>query len=60
MTTQRDDLHTIPRSAMEAMAGTQVPVVAPKVEKTAEAAKYVAFGPNHGGAFRPFDCGRTT
>jgi hypothetical protein len=28
-------------------------------EKTAEAAKYDAFGPNHGGAFRPFDCGRT-
>ena len=27
--------------------------------KTAEAAKYDAFGPNHGGAFRPFDCGRT-
>ena len=29
-------------------------------EKTAEAAKYDAFGPNHGGAFRPFDfdCGR--
>jgi hypothetical protein len=26
---------------------------------TAEAAKYDAFGPNHGGAFRPFDCGRT-
>jgi hypothetical protein len=25
---------------------------------TAEAAKYDAFGPNHGGAFRPFDCGR--
>ena len=25
----------------------------------AEAAKYDAFGPNHGGAFRPFDCGRT-
>jgi hypothetical protein len=24
----------------------------------AEAAKYDAFGPNHGGAFRPFDCGR--
>ena len=24
-----------------------------------EAAKYDAFGPNHGGAFRPFDCGRT-
>ena len=23
-------------------------------------AKYDAFGPNHGGAFRPFDCGRTT
>jgi hypothetical protein len=22
-------------------------------------AKYDAFGPNHGGAFRPFDCGRT-
>ena len=21
--------------------------------------KYDAFGPNHGGAFRPFDCGRT-
>ena len=20
---------------------------------------YDAFGPNHGGAFRPFDCGRT-
>jgi hypothetical protein len=30
------------------------------VKKTAEAAKYDAFGPNHGGAFRPFDCGRTT
>ena len=28
-------------------------------EKTAEAAKYDVFGPNHGGAFRPFDCGRT-
>ena len=26
--------------------------------KTAEAVKYDAFGPNHGGAFRPFDCGR--
>jgi hypothetical protein len=24
------------------------------VEKTAEAAKYDAFGPNHGGAFCPF------
>ena len=31
-----------------------------RAEKTAEAAKYDAFGPNHGGAFRPFDCGRTT
>ena len=30
-----------------------------RAEKTAEAAKYDAFGPNHGGAFRPFDCGRT-
>ena len=32
-----------------------------RAEKTAEAAKYAydAFGPNHGGAFRPFDCGRT-
>ena len=29
-----------------------------RAEKTAEAAKYDAFGPNHGGAFRPFDCGR--
>jgi hypothetical protein len=28
-------------------------------EKTAEAVKYDAFGPNHGGGFRPFDCGRT-
>ena len=28
-----------------------------RAEKTAEAAKYDAFGPNHGGAF---DCGRTT
>ena len=25
-----------------------------RAEKTAEAAKYDAFGPNHGGAFRPF------
>ena len=30
-----------------------------QAEKTAEAAKYDAFGPNHDGAFRPFDCGRT-
>ena len=30
-----------------------------RAEKTAEAAKHDAFGPNHGGAFRPFDCGRT-
>ena len=30
-----------------------------RAEKTAEVAKYDAFGPNHGGAFRPFDCGRT-
>jgi hypothetical protein len=30
-----------------------------RAEKTAEAAKYDAFGPNHGGAFRPFDCGRS-
>ena len=31
-----------------------------RAEKMAEAAKkYNAFGPNHGGAFRPFDCGRT-
>jgi hypothetical protein len=30
-----------------------------RAEKTAEAAKYDAFGPNHGGASRPFDCGRT-
>ena len=30
-----------------------------RAEKTAEAAKYDAFGPNHGSAFRPFDCGRT-
>ena len=30
-----------------------------RAEKTAEAAMYDAFGPNHGGAFRPFDCGRT-
>ena len=29
-----------------------------RAEKTAEAAKYDAFGPNHGGPFRPFDCGR--
>ena len=31
-----------------------------RAEKTAEAAKYDAFGPNHGGASRPFDfdCGR--
>jgi hypothetical protein len=29
-----------------------------RAEKTAEAAKYDAFGPKHGGAFRPFDCGR--
>jgi hypothetical protein len=31
------------------------------LKKTAEAAKYDAFGPNHGGAFRhfDFDCGRT-
>ena len=29
-----------------------------RAEKTAEVAKYDAFGPNHGGAFRPFDCGR--
>jgi hypothetical protein len=29
-----------------------------RAEKTAEAAKYGVFGPNHGGAFRPFDCGR--
>ena len=28
-------------------------------DQHAEAAKYDAFGPNHGGAFRPFDCGRT-
>ena len=30
-----------------------------RAETTAEAAKYDAFGPNHGGAFCPFDCGRT-
>jgi len=30
-----------------------------RAEKTAEVTKYDAFGPNHGGAFRPFDCGRT-
>ena len=30
-----------------------------RAEKTAEAAKYDAFGPNHIGAFRPFDRGRT-
>ena len=29
-----------------------------RAEKTAEAARYDAFGPNHGGPFRPFDCGR--
>jgi hypothetical protein len=41
-------------------ARTENPMRDKKRKKTAEAAKYDAFGPNHGGAFRPFDCGRTT